>query len=147
MIIFDLKCGQDHVFEAWFGSSQDFEDQRARGLVACPICGDTAIGKAVMAPAVGAKGNQSSGAAMANIADADRAAMLNALAEAQAKILENSEWVGRGFADRARAMHYGEESHASIHGEVAPAEAKALIDEGVKVAPLPLPVVPREAQN
>ncbi len=147
MIIFDLKCGHGHVFEVWFGSSKDYEDQRARGLVSCPICGDVSVEKAVMAPAVGAKSNRSASRAVANVGDDDRAAMLEALAEAQAKILENSEWVGRGFADRARAMHYGEESHAAIHGEVAAVEAKALIEEGVRVAPLPLPVVPPDAQN
>ena len=59
MIVFDLKCeGQGHVFEAWFGSSADYADQKERGLLACPLCGDTRIGKALMAPAVAAKSTQ-----------------------------------------------------------------------------------------
>ena len=59
MIIFDLKCApQGHVFEAWFGSSADYQDQLARGLIGCPVCGTDAVAKAPMAPSVGAKGNQ-----------------------------------------------------------------------------------------
>jgi len=73
--------------------------------------------------------------------------MVEALAQAQQKLLEGSTWVGRGFAEQARAMHYGEQASGSIHGEVAPAEAKALMEEGVPVAPLPFPVIPPEAKN
>jgi hypothetical protein len=142
MIVFDLKCANAHVFEAWFGSSGDFEDQRARNLVACPICGDGGIDKAVMAPNVGAKGNQ-----QAQIAPAAMKAAMAALAQAQSKALEGSEWVGASFAGRARAMHVGEEDHAPIHGQATIAEAKALADDGIPVAPLPLPVVPPEACN
>ena len=58
MIVFDLKCGGGHVFEAWFGSTADYESQRERSLIACPMCGDIAIDKAVMAPNVAAKGNR-----------------------------------------------------------------------------------------
>lgn len=160
MIVFDLKCaGQSHVFEAWFGSSADYEDQKARGLIACPLCGDTHIGKALMAPAVAAKGNRRSeivspppaGAETTPVAAAPdetkMRALVEALAEAQKKVLEGSTWVGRGFAEQARAMHYGEQDRGSIHGEVAPAEARALAEEGVPVAPLPFPVIPPEAKN
>lgn len=163
MIVFDLKCGaHGHVFEAWFGSSSDFADQTARGLLACPICGDADVTKAVMAPAVAAKGNSRPDAArpvpvstdpaapvpMGHAPDAAKMqAMLQALAKAQDEVLKDSTWVGRGFAEQARAMHYGEQDHHSIHGEVAPAEARALIEEGVEVAPLLLPVVPPQAKN
>ncbi|MBO9711609.1 DUF1178 family protein [Sphingomonas sp.] len=154
MIVFDLRCGQGHVFEAWFGSSSAYEAQREGGLVACPVCGDSAVEKAVMAPNVAAKGNQRSGAGPSLPAEVAaepppevlKAAMA-ALAEAQAKALEKSQWVGVSFSDRARAMHLGEEAHAPIHGQATPEQAKALIDEGVPVAPLPFPVVPPEARN
>ena len=73
--------------------------------------------------------------------------MVHALTQAQAKVLEDSTWVGRGFAEHARAMHYGERERSSIHGEVAPDEARALVSEGVEVAPLLFPVVPPEAKN
>lgn len=146
MIVFDLKCAAGHVFEAWFGSSADYEDQRERTLIACPICGDSDIGKAVMAPNVAAKGNRQADVPAATDRP-DAKTMLAALAQAQAKMLEGSNWVGMAFADRARAMHLGEEAVAPIHGQASVEEARALIDEGVQVAPLPLPVVPPERSN
>lgn len=142
MIVFDLKCTNAHVFEAWFGSSADYEDQRERGLVSCPMCGDGAIDKAVMAPSIGAKGNQ-----QVEVTPAAMKAAMTALAAVQAKALEKSEWVGASFAGRARAMHAGDEDHTPIHGQATIAETKALIEEGVPIAPLPLPVVPPEARN
>lgn len=143
MIVFDLKCGTGHVFEAWFGSSADYESQRERALIACPMCGDSAIDKAVMAPNVAAKGNRRSDGA----GKPDPKQLIAAIAEAQAKMLEGSQWVGVAFADKARAMYLGEEAHAPIHGQATAEETKALIEEGVPVAPLPLPVVPPEQRN
>jgi hypothetical protein len=145
VIVFDLKCGAGHVFEAWFGSSADYESQRERALIACPMCGDSAIDKAVMAPNVTAKSNRRSEASPTGKPDPRQ--LMAALAEAQAKMLEGSKWVGVAFADKARAMHLGEEAHAPIHGQASVEEAKALIEEGVAVAPLPLPVVPPEQRN
>ena len=135
MIVFDLKCAaQGHVFEGWFGSSEDYVSQSARGLVTCPICGDIDVGKAPMAPRVGAKGNQ---------ARADPAAMKKALAEMadlQNRMLESSDFVGDRFPDEARAIHLGEAEARAIHGRASRDEAKNLIDEGIPVAPLPFPV-------
>ena len=145
MIVFDLKCTHAHVFEAWFGSSADYEDQRARGLLTCPICGDADIAKAVMAPNIPAKGYRAPATPAAAIPDPK--ALMAALAQAQAKMLEGSQWVGMSFADKARAMHAGEEAAAPIHGQTSLAEAKALIEDGVPVAPLPLPVIPPEQCN
>jgi len=158
VIVFDLKCrAHGHVFEAWFGSSAAYEDQAARGLLMCPMCGDPDISKALMAPAVAAKGNQRSAerapaatptAPVALAGDEARMReIIQSLAEAQAKVLEDSTWVGRSFAEQARAMHYGEKDRESIHGEVAPEEARALLSEGVEVAPLLFPVIPPEAKN
>ena len=142
MIVFDLRCDAGHVFEAWFASTAGFQEQRDRGMVSCPMCGDHAVDKAVMAPRVSAKGNQA-----AEATPQQAKAMLRALATAQSKALEQSRWVGKQFASEARAMHDGEKSHEIIHGQATPAEAKALIDDGVPVAPLPLPVVPPEQAN
>ncbi|MEG3089735.1 DUF1178 family protein [Sphingomonas sp. PB4P5] len=155
MIVFDLKCAHDHVFEAWFGSSSAFEEQRARRLVACPFCGDVAVVKALMAPNLSAKGNSRPSVLPAVAAPPSGAALtpevmkaaLQALATAQAKALEKSQWVGRTFADRARAMHAGEETATPIHGQSTKAEAIALLEEGVAVAPLLVPIVPPEALN
>ncbi len=143
MIVFDLKCGGGHVFEAWFGSTAAFDGQVAAGQVRCPICDDADIGKALMAPAIAAKGNRRPDVPAA--AAIKRA--MQQLATAQNKALENSRWVGAAFADQARAMHSGEREHAVIHGQTSIAEARALVDEGVPVAPLPFPVVPPDALN
>ncbi|SOB86819.1 hypothetical protein SAMN06297144_1929 [Sphingomonas guangdongensis] len=143
MIVFDLRCAAAHVFEVWFGSSGAYEEQRSAGLICCPVCGDTDVSKAVMAPSVAAKGNQAS-------AVPDPAAMkvaFAALQQAQAEALKSSEWVGMQFADKARAMHSGTAPSVPIHGQATRAEAEALIEEGVPVAPLLVPVVPPDARN
>lgn len=154
MIVFDLSCDGGHRFEGWFGSSDDFTGQMARGLVSCPQCGSVAVEKAPMAPAVPKKGNQRAvvpsegkkalthGPLPAEVTEA-----LSKLAEAQAQALANSRWVGDGFAEHSRAMHYGERDAEAIHGRASAEEAKALIDEGIAVAPLPFPIAPPEELN
>lgn len=145
MIVFDLKCGRGHVFEAWFKSSGAYEEQRTQELIACPLCGNVTITKAVMAPAVRAKGNQAPETPPVP-PEAFKAA-LAAIAQLQAKQLETSTWVGGAFAEKARAMHLGDAPEAPIHGQATLAEAKALVEDGVPVAPLLVPVVPPEARN
>jgi hypothetical protein len=143
VIIFDLKCApQGHVFEAWFGSSEDFEAQKARGLVSCPLCGSGEVDKAPMAPRVGPKGNQAEG-----LQPGQMKALLGAMADAQKQMLEKSEHVGPRFADEARAIHLGETEARAIHGQATPEQADALRDEGIPVAPLPFPVIPPEEEN
>lgn len=138
MIIFDLKCAsQGHVFEAWFASNEDFEDQRARGLVACPICGAGDVDKAPMAPRVGAKGG----------GGPDVKALLAEMASAQKKLLEKSEHVGDRFPEEARAIHLGEAEARAIHGQASPADAESLREEGVPIAPLPFAVTPPGEEN
>lgn len=149
MIVFDLKCGQAHVFEAWFGSSTDYEDQRGRGLIECPFCGDKDVGKAAMAPRLGSKVVEDAPAPVATAPSPppEMKALMTAMAQLQSKMLDKSEWVGRRFADEARAMHLGEKDHRTVHGQATPAEAKALAEEGVDVLALPFPVVPPEQRN
>lgn len=143
MIIFDLRCApQGHVFEAWFGSSEEYEAQRARGLVACPVCGAGAIDKAPMAPRLGAKGRQDDTPAPEAVK-----AVLADMAAAQKKMLAGSDFVGERFADEARAIHLGESEARAIHGQATPQEAEDLRDEGIPVAPLPFPVPPPETEN
>jgi hypothetical protein len=147
MIVFDLKCGRAHIFEAWFGSSADYEDQRGRKLIHCPICGDGEVGKAVMAPRLGSRLVEDAPVPVATGPAPEVKAMLAAMAQIQSKMLQKSEWVGRKFADEARAIHLGETEHRTIHGEATPAEAAALVEEGIEVAPLPFPVVPPDQRN
>lgn len=154
MIVYDLSCDGGHRFEGWFGSSDDYAEQRELGLVACPQCGSDAVDKAPMAPAVPRKGNR-----LPVVAGEPKQAMthgpmppevaeaLQKLAEAQAKALKDSKWVGDRFAEQSRAMHYGERPSETIHGQATPDEALALLEEGVPVAPLPFPVAPPEDLN
>jgi hypothetical protein len=143
MIIFDLRCGtQGHVFEAWFGSNEDYEAQAARGLVCCPICGAADVDKAPMAPRVSAKGNRTEAAPP----EAVKAALAG-MAEAQKKLLETSEHVGDRFPDEARAIHLGESEARAIHGRASPADAESLRDEGIPIAPLPFPVPDPGTEN
>lgn len=156
MIVYDLSCDRGHRFEGWFGSSADYGEQHARGLVRCPQCDSADVNKAPMAPAVPAKGNS----AVANEARQPPAQQLaNAampaevrkafamLAQAQAKALENSQWVGDSFADKARAMHYGETDMAPIHGQASKDEAEELVAEGVAVAPILFPIAAPDELN
>ncbi len=151
MIVFDLKCDPlGHVFEAWFGSSDDYEGQRQRGLVSCPICGSEAIDKAVMAPRVGAKGNQARSDTPMNVASIDPDAMksmLAALAAAQKAVLAKSDYVGEKFADEARAIHFGEVSARPIYGKATRDQAESLAEEGIPVMPLPFPVAEPGQEN
>jgi hypothetical protein len=133
VIVFDLRCDGGHVFEAWFQSSAAYETQRSAGHVVCPMCGTTGVGKAVMAPGIPAKGNTREAAPSPDVVKA----ALRELAGLQAKALEGSQW----------AMHDGEETVSAIHGQASLAEAKALVEEGVPIAPLPLPVRPPEEAN
>jgi hypothetical protein len=143
MIVFDLACADGHRFEGWFASSEDFAAQSGRGLVECPQCGSPQVAKAPMAPAVPRKGSQRGDAKQAVASGpmpAEAAAALQHLAQAQAKALEGSTWVGDKFAEQSRAMHYGERDSEPIHGRATPTEAQQLREEGVPVAPLPFPV-------
>jgi hypothetical protein len=155
MISFDLKCAGGHVFEIWFRSSSDYERQREAGQIGCPTCGVQQVEKAVMAPAVAAKGNQRAAAAavpeqyLASGGESGEQIreLMNALADAQAKALKESQWVGDKFADQARAMHYGETENAPIHGTANLREARAMMEEGLAVAPLLVPVIPPDQTN
>ncbi len=133
MIVFDLQCDDGgETFESWFRSSADFDAQRASGLVECPVCGSANVRKAPMAPRVPRKQTDQP---------------LARLAAMQAKLLENSRWVGDEFPDTARAMHAGEIEPEQVHGKATIEQAKALVDDGVPVAPLPLPVPPPNQVN
>jgi hypothetical protein len=132
MIVFDLHClDGGETFEAWFRSNADYDEQSAAGLVTCPFCESSRVAKAPMAPMVPRK----SGNALAK------------LAAAQAEMLRDSRWVGDQFARTARAIHSGEAEPEAVHGNATLAEARSLVDEGVPVAPLPLPVVPPNQVN
>ena len=133
MIVFDLQCREGcGAFEAWFRSSADYEEQREAGLVECPFCRSANIEKAPMAPSVPRKGSDNP---------------LARLAAVQAELLKESRWVGDKFAETARAMHNGEVEREQVHGQATLEQAKSLVDDGVPVASLPLPVTPPNQVN
>jgi len=133
MIVFDLQCESGcGAFEAWFRSTSDFDEQRAGGLVQCPFCQSPDVSKAPMAPRVPKKGSDNP---------------LARVAAVQAEMLKDSRWVGDQFTDTARAMHSGEVEPEQVHGSATLEQAKSLVDEGVPVAPLPLPVIPPNQVN
>ena len=133
MIVFDLQCRDGgETFEAWFRSNADYHEQVADGLVQCPYCLSANVEKAPMAPSVPRKGSTNP---------------LAQLAAMQAQLLKDSRWVGDQFAETARAMHSGEIATEQVHGRATIEQAKSLVDDGVPVAPLPLPVTPPTQLN
>ena len=140
MIKYALACDHDHAFEGWFGVSADYDDQQARGLLECPVCGSHAVRKQIMAPAVSgtkARGEPTDGSP--NM----RAMMMDAMSRVRSHVEENFDYMGDRFASEARAIHEGRSEDRGIYGEATPAEVKGLVEDGVKVAPLP-PAPPKK---
>lgn len=133
MIRYNLTCAKGHAFDSWFQSAAAYDALRAAGHVACALCGETQVDKALMAPAV-AHGEARPPAAPLSEPQGEVEA---ALAELRRQIEANSEYVGLGFAAEARAIHEGEAPARAIHGEARAEEAKKLLEDGVPVAPLP----------
>ena len=153
MIVFDLICRPNsHVFEAWFGSSEDYESQKMRGLVECPLCSALDIEKAVSAPRVGMKSNQrAAGPSLGSDASSTESdkikTMLAEMAAAQKRILAESQYVGDRFFDEARAIHCGEADDRPIHGQATSEQSEMLCDEGIMVARLPFPILDPGKEN
>lgn len=141
MKVLDLECPHHHVFEGWFASEDEFQGQLARGLVECPICGDTQVAKRLSAPRInlGATPPREPQPAKRDVvATADPALQAQWLKLVR-HVLDNSEDVGERFAEEARRIHYGESEERSIRGQASVEETEALLEEGVPVLPLPLP--------
>jgi hypothetical protein len=142
MIKYALSCDHDHAFEGWFGSSSDYDDQAARGLLECPLCASKAVRKQIMAPAVA--GTKAQKAAPEPTA-AMREMMMTAMGEVRRQVEENFDYVGDRFAKEARDIHDGKSEERGIYGEASPKEVKALIEDGVRIAPLP-PAAPKKTE-
>jgi len=128
MIRYRLRCGGDHAFDSWFPSAAAYDQLRAAGMLTCPDCGSAEVDKALMAPRVRTD---------ADTSPAEPDSREKALAELRRKVEENSEYVGMRFAAEARRMHDGDTPERSIYGEARADEARALIEDGIPVAPLP----------
>jgi hypothetical protein len=168
MIRYNLVCAKGHEFESWFAGSAAFDRQAKRGLVECPICGSAKVAKALMTPRLARSGKSSpagpagpetaapqtaapeTAAPEAAAPDASRAAapvavispqeqeLRTKLRELREHLVKNADNVGQRFPEEARKMHYGEKEHRSIYGTASPDDAKALHEEGIAFAPLPV---------
>jgi hypothetical protein len=165
MIRYSLQCERGHAFESWFQDSASYDRQAKRGLVSCPACNSTKVEKSIMAPQIPRKGRtteqriveETSAKARSRRKSTDtsvpapastavpaepmlmsqQSELLGKLRELRDHIKANADDVGQQFPEEARKMHYGEIEHRPIYGEASPTEAKALIEEGVDVIPLP----------
>lgn len=151
MIRYALACENGHEFESWFPSSDAYEAQLARGLVACPVCNVARVEKQIMRPSVSRSGTAPKASAdvpaeapapqppqpVAVFSERERElrAMVKAFRE---HVVKNAENVGERFPDQARKMHHGEIEHRSIYGAASPVEVKELLEEGVELHPLPV---------
>jgi hypothetical protein len=154
MIHYNLRCKQGHAFESWFQSSSAYESQEKRKLVNCPVCGSSDVERAIMAPRIARKKGRDTTPSEQLPAPTPAAEVTSPspptpllmtqerelrakLKELREHIVKNADNVGERFPNEARKMHYGDIEHRPIYGEASPDEAKALVDEGVEVMPLP----------
>ncbi|MEQ1879639.1 MAG: DUF1178 family protein [Burkholderiales bacterium] len=143
MIVLNLACERDHLFEGWFGSADDFDLQAKEGAICCPVCGSAAIARQLSAPYVNtgsipqpAQDRQS--VAMANSAQMFRRMFVE-------HVLKNTEDVGPRFADEARKIHYKEVAERAIRGRASNRDVAELKEEGIDVLPIPgIPALPNK---
>ncbi len=126
MKVLDLQCSHGHVFEGWFASHDDYESQRERGLLTCPVCEDAQVNKMLSAPRL-------------NLAQTPPQQMQAAMLKMVRHVMANTEDVGNRFAEEARKIHHGQAQERSIRGQASREETEALLDEGIDILPLPVP--------
>ena len=135
MILFELKCSNDHHFEAWFSDGTSYDRQEKRGEVECPVCGDCDVAKAPMAPRLAPSrqtSNQRSKRIRARVAEVEAA-----VGRLRKEIESNCDYVGDQFAEEARAIHYGEADERGIYGETTAKEAIELAEEEIEIYRIP----------
>jgi hypothetical protein len=147
MILFRLKCSKEHEFEGWFRDNAAYDRQHAKGVIECPVCGDTAVEKAPMAPHLGRSRGERPEApppavpTTARPGASDRppgpADMRRMLREMRQQVELHCDYVGPQFADEARRIHRGEGRARGIYGEATPTESRKLAEEGIEVASIP----------
>lgn len=143
MKVLNLQCSHGHAFEGWFASHEDFESQRERGLLTCPVCNNAEISKLPSAPRLNLGAQQ--GAVPAAVPSTQEVAQVNpqqlqaAWMQMVRHVMAHTEDVGTKFAEEARKIHYGETDHRNIRGQASREETEALFDEGIEILPLPIP--------
>lgn len=147
MIVFDIQCSNDHVFESWFADSESYEKQAAKGIVECPVCGSNKVKKAPMAPNIStgaSPGRQDEGKQPAPAPDTlsakeQTARYMTMLVKMRRHVEANCDYVGGKFAEEARRIHYGETEKHNIYGEASSEETQALREEGIEFGAIPWP--------
>ena len=140
MIHYDLICKHGHKFDGWFSTSAAYDEQRKSNDILCPSCGTADVDKQLMMPSIPRKGDRKkSGRQMVSGAgDPQMKVLIDKLRELRQHVERHADYVGDRFADEARRIHYKEAEERGIYGEASPNDARALIDEGIEVQPLPL---------
>ena len=146
MKVLDLQCSHGHAFEGWFASHEDYESQRDRGLLTCPVCNAAEVTKMPSAPRLNlgheAPANPAPLAASApsqDVAQLSPQQMQAAWMKMVRHVMANTEDVGTKFAEEARKIHHGETENRNIRGQASREETEALLDEGIEILPLPVP--------
>ncbi len=142
MKVLNLQCSHRHAFEGWFGSEEDFQAQLERGLVECPMCGDTGVRKMPSAPRLNFGASEPKPAAVPvrqEVVNAPGAELQAAWMQLVKQVMANTEDVGERFAEEARRIHHGETEERAIRGQASVEETRELLEEGIGVLPLPIP--------
>lgn len=145
--VYDLACGQGHLFEGWFGSQEDYADQQARGLLQCPLCGSTQIERRLSAPRLNVSGATTGDRGAADVVTSGSPQAALATSEGQAlqaealrrmrEFVRSMDNVGPRFAEEARRMHEGDLPDRPIRGTATPEERQSLADDGIGIMPIP----------
>ena len=148
MKVLNLQCAEGHGFEGWFASHDDYDAQRSRGLLTCPVCNSAEVSKLPSAPRLnlGAESPRPEAFAPAAAEAAPQALAQVSPQQLQAAwmkmvrhVMAHTEDVGTRFAEEARKIHYGEREERNIRGQASRAETEALLEEGIDILPLPVP--------
>ncbi len=140
MIHYDLICKKGHAFDGWFSNSAAYDEQRQKNSVLCPNCGTADIDKQLMRPSIGKKANTKAARQqmVSGGADPRMGVLMEKLRELRQHVEKHADYVGERFVEEARRIHYKETEERGIYGEASPDDAKALIEEGIEVQPLPV---------
>jgi hypothetical protein len=138
MKVFNLRCGQQHTYEGWFASEDDFVAQQERGIVACPLCGDTQTVRMPNAARLKVSRDRASSPEPAR-AETTEMTLQSQWLRAMRHVLSTTEDVGERFPEEARRIHYGEVEERGIRGRASKEDADALREEGIEVMALPIP--------
>ena len=154
MILYSLACDAGHRFESWFGSSIAFDTLVGQGVLSCPTCGSSRVAKTIMAPAIvanrvtiarpDASSSSDTAAPSVEVAllDDKRLEARRVIKAFHEKVMAETLDVGSRFPDEARRMQDGKIPHREIRGQASLEEARALLEDGVMI--LPLPTIPEE---